>query len=114
MALNWDITKCDESVKSDENWPLTEYLIWGTIGVGINTITEDNAKLFFERLNLFDRVLTPAGPIMTTDDDGELTYRHVTLDEVKARIGLKTNASPLTKAKFLSNVWESHERWNNN
>ncbi len=89
MSLNWDITKCtglkELHAESEAEWYLTEVMIWRTMSVGINAITEKNAEEFTERSNMY-RTVFGGKPL--------------TLEDVKRRIGLMTNASSLSRTGF--------------
>ena len=109
MPLTYDYSTV-ENVTDDER-VVAEVLIFATMGIGMNTITEANADEFYQRLNFYERVL--GGSINERDgEDGPWVTRNVTKAEVERFIGLRTNASPLTITKFRNNVWESHKRWN--
>lgn len=106
MALTWDRTEVKDYDKlTDEEWTLNESLIWATMAVGINVITVENARDFFARVSFWEKVIgayrfNEAGPVYITPED------------VLRFVGLKTNATPLTKAKFRNHVYETHERFN--
>lgn len=77
--------------------PVTEALIYWTMGVGLNQITEANADRFFERSERLNEV---NGKPLVQWKDGERTTRGFTRDEIRAHIGLRTNASILSDAEF--------------
>ena len=92
MALTWNIEQCEnwnELVKPSE-WAITESLIFATIFVGIRKITSENYREFYLRLHACEVY------------DGNLIFERgfITLDEVKRRIGLSTNASTLLRAEW--------------
>lgn len=80
--------------------PVTEVIIFGSMFVGLPVITADNAETFQTRLQRF---WGEDGPLVWVDDDG-LHKRHVTLDEVRAHVGLKTNATQFTNKQFERNM----------
>jgi hypothetical protein len=114
MPLHYDYSKIKESTKTwepDENWdgegePLgytTEVLnslIWTTMSVGMDKISEKNWKDFYTRMKLIgsDRSL------LRKDKDGNYTVP-ISAQEVKDHIGLMTNASTLTKLQFLKRAY---------
>lgn len=59
MALNWKIDKCrdHEELTTDEEWPVTQALIFGTMSTGLWEITEANWREFYRRTVLTERVL---------------------------------------------------------
>jgi len=106
MALHWDLGKIKDYkelcfAKEDDTKylsPITEGLIWATMLVDLSSITEKNFSEwmwrihFLKQLNKIDLLYE------------EKTYRTFTKDEVKAHIGLGTNASTLTRTQFV-NKW---------
>jgi hypothetical protein len=73
--------------------PVTEALIWHTMGVGIGTISEANCGEFYGRVKLVETLHGPSlyGP------DGP---RPITAEDVTAHIGLSTNVSKTSRAEF--------------
>ena len=114
MALHWDYSKIKESTKTwepDGTWDgdgeplgqMTEVLhtlIWTTMSVGMDKITEKNWKDFYTRMKLIgsDRSL------LRKDKDGNYTVP-ISAQEVKDHIGLMTNATTLTKLQFLKRAY---------
>ena len=103
MALNWNIEQCADwkQLTEDNEWAVTNTLIWATMIIGIRKITTENYREFYLRLH--------ASEIY----DGQfLTNRgFITLDEVKRRIGLATNASTLTSKDWNARLklWQSKQ-----
>ena len=98
MALHYDVRTVADEYKADgEQWRITEALIFVTMVVGINRITEDNATTFAERLAAYQKV---RGALLSNYDGETVTERPVTAEDVRARIGLSTNATPMTNAAF--------------
>lgn len=108
MSLNWSIenVKDHKSVcwlptdETDEDGkplfklnPVTEAIIFSTMGVGIGRITEDNAGEFYARLFVTERV---HGAMLVKQ--GEPQY--LTDEDVRAHIGLTCNVA-----------YESREAW---
>jgi hypothetical protein len=96
MALTWNIEKCEnyQELEQSPAWGITDTLIWLTIAVGMNEITKDNWREFYARLHLLETLYgayahTPNGPY------------YITREQVKRRIGLRTNASKLTQLQFV-------------
>jgi hypothetical protein len=96
MALTWNVKEVVDREGKDYVWPddklstITEALIWSTMGVGIGRITEDNWQTFATRLRAYETAL------------GSLRYDcpPIEVRHVKRHIGLATNVSSLTEAKF--------------
>jgi len=110
MALHWDVTAivnqedlCWEYRENGEEGPgnylhpVTNALIWSTIGVEMGTITEANYEEFYQRLRCTDRL---HGPMLRREGKP----RPITLAEVKAHIGLKCNVSKASKTAFRNKL----------
>jgi hypothetical protein len=108
MALTWDLTEIKDSkelcwVPSSEEGKVelgvvTHTLIWASMLIGMNSITEKNSKEFHKRLIEFE-VVHGAGMII---EDGEA--RQPTLKEVQSHAGLKTNATVMEGRKWGNNI----------
>jgi hypothetical protein len=123
MSLNYDLTKitdykslCWREAKDEKGQTvigadgqpvlnmdaITYTLVFGTIMVGFREITEANAEEFTTRLRDWWSV-DSEGPIREWIDGADLPVeRHVTIEEVRAHIGLKTNAINYSARKFAS------------
>lgn len=97
MSLNYDLQNVKADWKSDDVWPITNALIWGTMSVGMNSITEANWQEFYTRAYMIQTIY--GGWI---SDDGQI--RFVTPQEIREHIGLGTNANNLSNAKFKENM----------
>ena len=94
MALHWNVKDCDQSACWNESGDMTatcESMIWATMLVGINEITEKTVHEFAYRLE-FDRRLV--GTFRSGDDEP------VRVESLRPFIGLKTNASSWTRLQF--------------
>ena len=88
------------------NTPLAESLVWMTIFIGMREITEKNWEQFYWRTRLLECTTGAYRQTGTYDNDGKLIKKEeqfVTKDEIKSMIGLKTNASEMTKGEFYKN-----------
>lgn len=88
--------------------PVTNALIWGTIAIGMNTITESNWEDFYNRLNIWEQC---AGASLTRGDNVPPQKNYITPIEVYMHIGLHTNASSKTQAQFLKDCFETNKRY---
>lgn len=106
MALHWDISKVHdyqslhntgpnahpkgspEDIAGDREWEITNHLIWMTLGIGMNGITEKNVERFYTRY--------VALHVM----DGQDVPEWATFDVFRRRIGLTTNATAETDLQF--------------
>jgi hypothetical protein len=113
MSLSFDLTKIknwketcwmttEGETESTMN-PITDGLIWYTLITGIGEITEKNYVEFYKRMTLHDKV---NGTVLLKKGEP----RPITLEEVKAHIGLHTNVWPkTTKTAFLNKLMDSIE-----
>ena len=104
MSLNYDLSRIanwQELLDSASGCmtPMTEAVIFLTLFVGMNEITEKNAVEFACRVHLFE---TYGDPLLK-GLDGPV---RITLADIQRHIGLRTNANLLTRARFFNNsVW---------
>lgn len=96
MALNWNIEKVAnyKELTEGSEWVTTDLLIWGTMFVGMHQITDKNYKEFYARYHLVELL---SGAFSTVDGKP----RFVTLEDVKRRIGLSTNAGTVPRTTFI-------------
>jgi hypothetical protein len=112
MALNWNVGKVKDFKTVCYNADgkvnaVTETLIWASMIIGVSDITEKNAEEFFFRITMRERL----HGALRRDWSGENPVDvFVTWDEVKAHIGLGTNATNMTRAKFVKHTVNMFER----
>ena len=131
MALNYDVTQVknawfkvdqktlDEEARDKRNsiFGPTRYkedgvtyemeqplqtVIFLTMTVGINSVTEKNKERFLNRIKFMENM---TGAVMRLNDEPH----PFTIEMVEECIGLTTNASTMTKARFLKNQTRSLE-----
>ena len=99
MSLNFDLTRINATdraaIKTPEEWPVTEGLIFVTMAVGLNEITLKNIDEWAIRLRLYAAVNPNAARLEAG---------------LHARIGLHTNASRMTRPQFLKLLADNIER----
>jgi hypothetical protein len=78
----------------------TQTCIWMTMHLGINPITEANYEKFYERYVEY----------MTAHGENDKFWALKSADDVKARIGLSTNASKISDAKFKAIIKKMKDR----
>ena len=112
MGLTYDLTKVKDwdtkypnvvtkNYKDEDEYsmnPITNIIIFGTIITGIRDLTEKTVKEFFTRLKMSELA---SGEGYLRNGDGP---RGITYQEVLDHVGLHTNASDITKAKFNNNM----------
>jgi len=80
-------------------------LIFGTMSTGLNEITEKNIPTWIERCAALDRIDYAIGSVI--NERGQRIGYVPERKDLEKYIGLKTNASPLTTAKFYKSIAES-------
>lgn len=93
MALSYDLSKCaawdvDEATR-DAEWPVTQGLIFSTMGVGLGSITEANEAIFYARQYIWNKL------------NGFPPY---TPEQIHSYVGLKTNVSDETQAAWQKRI----------
>lgn len=95
---DWNTIRGNEAVTRDT-------LALMTMAVGMYEITEANARDFYARVSFWEKVNGAQ-----RYDDGTPVY--LTPEDILRFIGLRTNASPMTEAKYRNHVWNTHKRFN--
>ena len=101
MPLTWDVEAVEDwqdITQNDNEWAKTEAIIFTLIVTGTPDITEENWEEVFIRINMWER----ASGTMMLDGDGNNLYMKP--EWIRRRVGLKTNASTLTKREFKERV----------
>lgn len=91
MSLDWDATRCSPAWKALEP-VVQESIIWHTITAEIGTITEDTYVEFYVRVNMWEKLI---GTMVQTREGPQF----ITIDNVRAAIGLRTNVFPKKTAQ---------------
>ena len=110
MALNYDLNEIkgfkrlyEKSIETSgfkiKDIPKT--IILSTMSVGMREITKDNYIKFYNRLSLLENVY---GHFFYERKRGKMIPRPIKLEEVERMIGLKTNASEISRTKFMSRI----------
>jgi len=94
---------------------VTQNIVWTTMQVGLNTVTEDNVDEWVRRLDLlkdsgtrvtlFDLQFDEVGLMFTTQ-----VQREITREDLVRRVGLWTNASRMNKREFNARAKEMKEK----
>lgn len=115
MSLNYDLSNIkdrdtrfpDRDDKGNLD-PIIESLIFASIPCGFTDINEDNYREVWVRVNLYQQAVgsffNKIGP------DNELQPLFVKKVDVHDAIGLRTNATRLTRARFLNGLYSLFER----
>lgn len=81
--------------------PRTETIIWACMSIGLGRITTENALDFYARVSLFERLFGVSRRVFV---DGKHIVAPITLDDIRAHIGLRTNVSNETHAKWSKRI----------
>jgi hypothetical protein len=98
MSLDWDTTACDEPTpKTDEERDLRTALIWGSMAIGLGSITKANVNEWVWRLwhqrSTIDHIHL-----------GEDATPEMVKEWVERWIGLTTNAPTMSRPRWLNRV----------
>lgn len=101
MSLDANWTACKdyalfEGDEKDKERRISVAIIFGTMSLGLNAVTEDNIDEWLVRMAFVD-----AGAGLGYLDSETLDRHCVTEDDLRKRIGLKTNATPKARSVFL-------------
>lgn len=91
MSLNYNFAMIKDSEtlhKDNAEQNKTDMLIWLTMILGVSEVTEKTAEIMFNRYCLYSKLF-------------DLYKNLLNKEDFVRRIGLKTNASSYTKAKFM-------------
>lgn len=100
---------CDSMGHVSRWHPITDALVWSTMYIGINHITEENWEEFYQRLHLWEKTFETR---LSYNSQPAGHKRYITRLEVFMHIGLYTNATQLSESKFLKNMFENFKREN--
>ncbi len=99
MALTYDATKTalhwDD--QTEEQRQLTIDLPWLMLACGIQRITADNVRELYFRMNFW------------ADLNNNYAYR-LSMQDLKDRIGIRTNISAETRAQWLKRISTGYDR----
>lgn len=94
MPLTIDMTKCNIPAQQQ----LLQTYAFASMIIGVSDITKANYKKWYLRFKLADSLNGPFFPGTT-----------ITLQDVKDRIGTKTNSSDLSSTQFLLKMQRIHD-----
>jgi len=106
MSLNWSAENTPQYKRHGTTTPVTDALVFMTLAIGINEITDSNARIFFHRVDMLEKLF--GAQLMSQDGETCITWL-----QVQDHRGLRTNASTLTDTQFLKRVWERQIREGN-
>lgn len=116
MSLDWNLTKINNNTEvcweknedgTDKLNPVTESLIWLTMGIGMGSITEDNQSDFYCRVAMYEKLF---GTMLSYWKDSKKVSVPITPEDINNHIGLTTNVSKDTDASFRKRIVENFIR----
>ena len=99
MSLDWSLADAkpelkEEILRTDDGWAVTQSVIFEAMLVEMNGITEKNWMEFYVRSCLVRHVIG-AEPF--------------TPDDIRKRIGLKTNVTTKSRTSFMASLYQRQE-----
>jgi hypothetical protein len=102
MSLNWNVSRCDqnacwkmrEDTKEHEMTSTCHALIWSTMVIGMNEMTEANLPEWRYRLTMTARLFK-----WTNEPEDGFTESFL-----RPFVGLNSNATTLTRQQFLKKI----------
>lgn len=88
--------------------PVTNALIWATIGLGIGKFTADNIAEVAFRMKVTDGLY--GKPVQERQEDGSWKARSITLQELVDHIGLSTNVSFEKRVTWITRLGNNQVR----
>jgi hypothetical protein len=116
MSLDWNLTKISNNTEvcweknedgTDKLNPVTESLIWLTMGIGMGSITEDNQSDFYCRVVMYEKLF---GTMLSYWKDSKKVSVPITPEDIHNHVGLTTNVSKGTDASFRKRIVENFIR----
>ncbi len=103
MSLNWNVEDCvGREDWSDRDHAVLDRLIWGTMTVGLHRITEANIPEWLLRMRMERAHYGSAFRMQYEGEEGH----YLRLEHLRKFVGMRTNASDLTRAKWLKELME--------
>jgi hypothetical protein len=116
MSLDWNLTKISNNTEvcweknedgTDKLNPVTESLIWLTMGIGMGSITEDNQSDFYCRVVMYEKLF---GTMLSYWKDSKKVSVPITPEDIQNHIGLSTNVSKETDAAWRKRIIQNFMR----
>ena len=81
--------------------PITKYLVYQSMVIGLDEITKNNFDEWLIRLNFLNRLY--GSSLMTRDEKNVTRPYKITFEDLEKHIGLKTNSHRFTRKKLVGN-----------
>ena len=103
MSLNYDFSACvGKEDWSERDHDILDKLIWGTMTVCLHRVTEDNLFEWMLRMRMERAHHSDAFQMKYQNEKGY----YIRLEHLRKFIGLRTNATELTRSKWLKELME--------
>jgi hypothetical protein len=103
MSLDWDASRCPEKEfilsEDPEGYRVTMCIIFSLMDVGMSGLADEAAVGQFVTRTA-EIAQARGGTMMQQMKDGQAVDRPYTVEEVRLRIGLVVNVSPMTSPQF--------------
>ena len=104
MALHFDYSACEgRDDWTDDDYTLLDFFIWGSIGVDLGEITEDNIGEWLYRMYLWN-LATGFFTVYSIGEDGTKNKRDLGIDDLRKFVGLKTNVYSKKRSEWTKRV----------
>jgi len=107
MPVIWDATAVEGWEDIDP--ALKTSVDFMAMAVGIGEITEANAREFWRRTNIVER-LSGAFRTQWDEESGKNSDFYLTPEEAKSLVGYRVNVSSMSKQKFNGHALSLHDR----
>lgn len=119
MSLNYDLTKMKDR---EVHFPpeagnqlngVVQSLVWVSIPIGINEITEKNVNEFWLRTSIWQTMVGAQFTRSREANDGSIAADPIliTKEDVRHAVGLRTNVSHKTRPQFFKGLWDTLSRY---
>jgi hypothetical protein len=95
-----DVRTVDDGAGGKRLNPITQTIVFATMSVGMPRITEQNAREFYARVSIWEKLMG-AGT-----HDADLNPIYISTADVRAHIGVSTNANAMTTPQFRKFVFD--------
>tara|TARA_Y100000310_G_C20627686_1_gene786876 strand:- start:390 stop:857 length:468 start_codon:yes stop_codon:yes gene_type:complete len=103
-----DMIRVDEDTGQQQRMsPITSAIIFGTMTIGLNAVTEKNFDDFHDRMIIVQTVYDTVMIMERSGPDDPFVKRPISYTELRQHIGLTTNATSMTKREFKEQIMKN-------
>ena len=104
MSLNWDLMECNPVAIGEEEWTVTQRVIWGTMIFNLHELNAENLKEWRWRIEYCKRC---GMEYWAGAQPGQPTVPWwPSLEDLTLRLGMHTNAETKTRKQWLKKITE--------